>query len=48
MMSICMLNLCGKAICQPVNSIFQSCMKQGKFPTEREKANVIPVHKKRI
>ena len=44
--SICMLKLCGKSICKPLDLIFQSCMKQGKFPTEWKKANVAPVHKK--
>ena len=46
MISICMLKLCGKSICKPLDLIFQSCMKQGKFPTEWKKANVAPVHKK--
>ena len=46
MISICMLKLCGKSICKPLDLIFQSCMKRGKFPTEWKKANVAPVHKK--
>ena len=46
MISICMLKLCGKSICKPLDLIFQSCIKQGKFPTEWKKANVVPVHKK--
>ena len=46
MISICMLKLCGKSICKLLDLIFQSCMKQGKFPTEWKKANVAPVHKK--
>ena len=41
-----MLKLCGKSICKPLDLIFQSCTKQGKFPTEWKKANVVPVHKK--
>ena len=41
-----MLKLCGKSICKPLDLIFQSCIKQGKFPTEWKKANVVPVHKK--
>ena len=47
MISIRMLKLCGKCICKPLDLIFQSCIKQGKFPTESKKANVVPVHKKR-
>ena len=46
MISIRMLKLCGKSICKPLDLIFQSCIKQGKFPTEWKKANVVPVHKK--
>ena len=46
MISICMLKLCGKSICKPLDLIFQSCMKQGKFHTKWRKANVVPVHKK--
>ena len=34
------------AICKPLNSIFQSCIKHGEFPNEWKKANVVPVHKK--
>ena len=45
MISICMLKLCGKPICKPLDLIFQSCIKQGKFPTEWKKANIVPVHK---
>ena len=46
MVTIRILKLCGKSICKPLDLTFQSCMKQGKFPTEWEKANVVPVHKK--
>ena len=46
MISICILKLCGKYICEPLDLIFQSCIKQEKFPTEWKKANVVPVHKK--
>ena len=46
MISIRMLKLCGKSICKPLDLIFQSYMKQGKFPTEWKKANDVPVHKK--
>ena len=33
-----------KCICKPLDLIFQSCRKLGKFPTEWE--NVVPVHNK--
>ena len=46
MINICMLKLCGKSICKPLDLIFQSCIKQGKFPTELKKGNVVPAHKK--
>ena len=42
--SIHMLKLCSKSICKLLDLIFQSCMKQGKFPTEWKKTNVVPVH----
>ena len=45
-LSISMLKLCGKSICKPLDLIFQSCIKHSEFPTERKKANVLPVHKK--
>ena len=46
MLSICMLKLCGKSICKPLDLISQSCIKYGEFPTEWKKANVVLVHKK--
>ena len=46
MLSIRMLKLCGKTISKLLDLMFQSCIKQGEFPTECKKANVIPVHKK--
>ena len=46
MISIPMMKLCGKSICKPIDLIFQGKIKQGKFPTEWKKANVVPVHKK--
>ena len=48
MINIRMLKLCGKSICKPLDLIFQSCIKQRKFPTEWKKANVVPIHKKVI
>ena len=47
MISIRMLKLCGKSICKSLDLIFQPCIKQGKFPAEWKKTNVVPVHKKR-
>ena len=41
-----MLKLCRKSICKPLDLIFQSCMKLGKFPTAWKKANIVLVHKK--
>ena len=46
MISICMLKICDKSICEPLELIFQFCIKHGKFPNERKIANVVPVHKK--
>ena len=46
MMSIRMLKIFDKSICKPLELIFQSCIKHGKFPNEWNMANVAPVHKK--
>ena len=46
MISIYMLKLCGKPICKPLDIIFQSCIKHGKFPAKWKKTNVFPVDKK--
>ena len=46
MISIRMLKICDKSICKPLELIFQSCIKHGKFPNEWKMANVVPVHKK--
>ena len=46
MISIRMLKICDNSICKPVELIFQSCIKHGKFPNECKMANVVPVHKK--
>ena len=45
--SIRMLKICGKPIRKPLELIFQSCIKHGKFPNELKMANVVPVHKKK-
>ena len=44
--SVCMINICGKSICKPLQLIFNHCIDTGSFPLEWEKANIIPVHKK--
>ena len=44
--SICMVQICGKAICKPSHLIFSSCIESGIFPTEWKKANVVPIHKR--
>ena len=41
-----MLKICGKSIWKPLELIFQSCIKHGKFPNEWKMANVFPVRKK--
>ena len=46
MISICMLKKCGKPICKLLELIFQSCFKNGNFPSELKKANIVPVHQK--
>ena len=44
--SIRMLKLCGESICRPLNIIFKTCIRTGKFPLEWKKANVVPIYKK--
>ena len=46
MMSIRIIKICGDSILKPLELIFKSCLENGKFPIERKKANVVPVHKK--
>ena len=46
MISIRMIKICDTSICRPLKLIFQSCLESGKFPTEWEKPNEVPVHKK--
>ena len=41
-----MLKICDESICTPLRTIFQSCLDNGKFPSEWKKANVVPVFKK--
>ena len=46
MISIRMIKICDASIYKPIEIIFRSCLENGKFPTEWEKPNVVPVHKK--
>ena len=47
MISIRMLKLCGDSIWKPLEIIFKNCLKEGIFPNEWKKANVVPIHKKK-
>ena len=46
MISIRMLKICGESILKPLELIFESCIKRGKFSIEWKKTSVLPVHKK--
>ena len=46
MLSIRMLKISDDSLCGPLALIFQWCFKNGKFPSEWKKANVIPTYKK--
>ena len=41
-----MLQVCGNSICNPLELILQQAMESGSFPSEWEKGNVVPIHKK--
>ena len=41
-----MLKICGSSVCRSSQSIYMSCLDQGKFPQEWRKANIVPVHEK--
>ena len=41
-----MLKICDESICKPPGIIFRSCLQNRKFPSEWEKANVVPAFKK--
>ena len=41
-----MLKIFDESICKPLSIIFQSCLENGKFPSEWKKTNVVPVFKK--
>ena len=42
-----MIKICGDSIFKPLDLILKSCLENGKFPIERKKANVVPVHEKK-
>ena len=42
-----MISVCDESICKPLGIIFQSCLQNGKFPSEWKKANVVLVFKKK-
>ena len=44
--SIRILKICGDSVCRPLNIIFKTCLRTGKFPLEWKKANIVPIHKK--
>ena len=46
MISIRMLKLCGDTVLPPLELIFEPCLESGTFPSEWNKANAVPVHKK--
>ena len=41
-----MIKISGKSLCTTLEMIFKSCIMKGEYPSERKKANVVPVHKK--
>ena len=44
--SIRMLKLCIDLLCRPVELIFKDCLTNGIFPSDWEKGNIVPVHRK--
>lgn len=46
MISIWMVKSCDATLCNPLESIFKSCLESVKFSIKRKKANVVPAHKK--
>ena len=46
MISIQMLRIYRSSSYKPLELIFKSCNENGTYPSERKKANVVPVHKK--
>ena len=48
MISIRMLKICGKSIIKPLLIIYKKCLEKGCFSSEWKKANVVPVHIKKM
>ena len=46
MLNLQMTKFCGNSICKPLSKIFNNCLKEGKFPSDRGKAHVVAVHEK--
>ena len=44
--SIRILRLCGSSVINPLSLLFNNCLRDGVFPNDWKKENVIPVHKK--
>ena len=44
--SIRMSKICGDSVCRPLNIIFKTSLRTGKYPLEWKKANIVPIHKK--
>ena len=43
-----MLKICGKSIIKPLLIIYKKCLEKGCFSSEWKKANVVPVHIKKM
>ena len=41
-----MLKVCDPSIYKPLEITFNQCLETGVFPSEREKGNIVPIHKK--
>ena len=44
--SIGMFKICGDTIYRPLNIIFKTCSRTGKFSLDWKKANIVPIYKK--
>ena len=41
-----MIQLCGKAIVEPLRILFLSFLEEGVYPDDWKKSNIVPFHKK--
>ena len=46
--SIRIMKICDASVFKPLETIFRSCLENGKFPTELKKPNVVPANTKKI